>query len=376
MMSEKQVESWSRRGHIDSFANRVGAEGLFEEECPPCKLIDVGNAKRYVTYLAILWRSGMQSKRKEIYNEDIFEAIDSFELRISGISMKFSGDRTIDNGLFLMSYAMFEDTIRTLLKIILYAFPEKLNIKSCSISRQQICDIADKGYGLIIDNELYQLFKGGAQGQINYLISLISGINVKNFNDEITDLVSRCVEISLYRNSIIHNGSKVSNDVFTKCRFYKVNHMGELNLSTDKLDLFFKDYMRLFNYLKECSRNRFKFYSEVSRVEKLRKLWYRCFNSPIMVFEDYWEIDVEHDAIIDYKEPSAEKCISSGEEVYLSFWKNQFHSGRYKLSNFMLCSINYKIIVDILEVIEETKFYYMYQEAERIEDKRSAKYIT
>ncbi len=50
MMSEKQVESWSRRGHIDSFANRVGAEGLFEEECPPCKLIDVGNAKRYVKH--------------------------------------------------------------------------------------------------------------------------------------------------------------------------------------------------------------------------------------------------------------------------------------------------------------------------------------
>ena len=29
------------------FANRVGGEGGFKEECPPCKLIDVGNAKRY-----------------------------------------------------------------------------------------------------------------------------------------------------------------------------------------------------------------------------------------------------------------------------------------------------------------------------------------
>ena len=31
------------------FANRVGGEGRFVEECPPCKLIDVGNAKRYRT---------------------------------------------------------------------------------------------------------------------------------------------------------------------------------------------------------------------------------------------------------------------------------------------------------------------------------------
>jgi len=29
------------------FANRVGGEGEFEDEYPPCKLIDVGNAKRY-----------------------------------------------------------------------------------------------------------------------------------------------------------------------------------------------------------------------------------------------------------------------------------------------------------------------------------------
>src|SRR5690554_6393673 len=38
----------------DRFANRVGGEGRFEEECPPCKLIDVGNAKRWPKSLATL----------------------------------------------------------------------------------------------------------------------------------------------------------------------------------------------------------------------------------------------------------------------------------------------------------------------------------
>jgi hypothetical protein len=35
------------------FANRVGGEGGFKEECPPCKLIDVGNAKRYLKWVTV-----------------------------------------------------------------------------------------------------------------------------------------------------------------------------------------------------------------------------------------------------------------------------------------------------------------------------------
>jgi hypothetical protein len=49
--------SWSGSGRCvmensrpHRFANRVGGEGGFEEECPPCKLIDVGNAKRYLPF--------------------------------------------------------------------------------------------------------------------------------------------------------------------------------------------------------------------------------------------------------------------------------------------------------------------------------------
>ena len=32
------------------FANRVGGAGGIEEVYPPCKLIDVGNAKRYMKF--------------------------------------------------------------------------------------------------------------------------------------------------------------------------------------------------------------------------------------------------------------------------------------------------------------------------------------
>ena len=44
MMSEKQVESWSRRGHIDSLTEPAGR--VDQGRRPACKLIDVGNPNR------------------------------------------------------------------------------------------------------------------------------------------------------------------------------------------------------------------------------------------------------------------------------------------------------------------------------------------
>src|SRR5690554_6588411 len=53
MMSDKQVKSCSGRDHIDLLTESAGrAESGVE--FPPCKLIDVGNAKRWPKSLATL----------------------------------------------------------------------------------------------------------------------------------------------------------------------------------------------------------------------------------------------------------------------------------------------------------------------------------
>lgn len=304
----------------------------------------------------------MISKRKEIYNEDIFSIIDLFNNRLNEIETKSTDDLVINNGLFLMSYAMFEDSIRELMRVILLAFPEKLEMKSCTVTRQQVGEIADVGHSIIIDNELYLLFKNGTRKQLGYLFGLITEISSKSFPEDVNIMIDKCEEISLYRNAIIHNGSKVSEELYRKCRYFKRTHKGTLRVSKDTLSDFIDVFRTLFDYIKELSNRKYRFYNEISRVEKLRNLWYRNFDSSILIFEDYWEIDYDRDLITNYKYPRCERSISSGEKVYLSFWKNQFNCEEFYIDKFMLCSINKDTIIDILKTLDETKFYYMIQE--------------
>lgn len=78
----------------------------------------------------------MISKRKKVYSDDLLSITNSFKEKLEEIEKKLGNDFLINQGLFLMVTAYFEDSIRELMKIVLVAFPEKLTKDSCTISRE------------------------------------------------------------------------------------------------------------------------------------------------------------------------------------------------------------------------------------------------
>ncbi len=311
----------------------------------------------------------MISKRKIVYSDDLVNIIKIFQVKLCEIEKSLGNETLINQGLFLMITAYFENSIRELMRIVLVAFPEKLTKDSCTISREQICAVADEGYSVIIDNELYFLFKDGVRTQLERLLKILFNkerqAKNKNGRNIITEKEKEAIikieEISLYRNALIHNGGKVSAKINETVKYFKpTNKGGDLKFDSNLIRLFIKEYSDFFVYLEDCINNTFSSYQHSSRIERVKKLWKESFSSPMLRFEDYWDVDNERDLITDIKFPDFEDCISNSEKVLLSIWRHQFDDS-IKTKEFLLCSIDYHKIYEIYEGLDELKFYHMKQ---------------
>jgi hypothetical protein len=305
----------------------------------------------------------MYSERKNIYADDLINITVSFKAKTNSIIDNLSNEVIVNQGLFIMTTALFEDAIREIMRLVLTSFPEKLQIKTCTITKKQVCEIADFGHSVIIENELYLLFKDGVKKQLEYLLEVLCNIDKNDYTPELTENIDKLTDISLFRNSLIHNGGKASISLKENAKYYKVEgNQDNLTFSKNLVKQFINDYLNMFNLIEEKVKSKFKFYENSTRVEKLRNLWGECFSSPLLNFDNYWQIDFERDLIVDIKYSKFEDSISSNEKVLLSIWRHQFNDS-IKTEEFLLCSVNYNKIFNLYKGLDDTKFYHMLQQA-------------
>lgn len=312
----------------------------------------------------------MKSKRKIVNADDLVSITQTFQNKLDKIKKKLGNDTLINQGLFLMITAYFEDSIRELMRIVLVAFPEKLIKNSCTISREQICAVADEGHSVIIDDELYLLFKDGVRTQLERLLKILfnkeyGGAKRSNERNTISEneknAIIKLEEISLYRNALIHNGGKVSTEMNERVKSFKPTEAGNnLRFDSNLIHSFVKVYYDFFVFLEKKIKETYRSYQHLSRIERVKILWKKSFSSPMLRFEDYWDVDNERDLITDIKFPDFEDCISSSEKVLLSIWRHQFDDS-IKTEEFLLCSINYHKIYEIYKGLDDVKFYHMKQ---------------
>lgn len=307
----------------------------------------------------------MYSIRKKVYADDLIEITEQFIKSIYEIRETLGENNLINEGLFIMANSKFEDSLRQIMRIILCSFPEKLYSKTFQISRNDIVKIADIGYKVIVDNELYALFKNGIQEQIEKLFLTINNLEYKYMEQELRICIEKCKEISFYRNALIHNGGKPTNDLSKDTKIFKIQSgISKITYSKNLINQFLEVYLDLFNRIEEEIKKTYTFYSQLSKIDKIKIAWEKCFKSPVLQFEDYWDIDYVNDLIKDVKYPKFEDCISSGEEILLSIWRHQYDD-RIPTKEFLLCSISYQEICELYKDLVELKFYYIKQTADK-----------
>jgi len=172
------------------------------------------------------------------------------------------------------------------------------------------------------------------------------------------------LEISLYRNALIHTGGRVSTEINERVKYLKPVTEKDIKFDPELIRLFVFEYKKFFQYLNTEIKSTFSSYKNLSVIEKTEVLWKDCFSSPILPFGDYWEMDSEHDLIKGIKYPEIEESISSGEKVLLSIWRHQFDDS-IKTEEFLICSIDYSKIYKLYQGLDKLKFYHMKQKSDR-----------
>jgi hypothetical protein len=271
----------------------------------------------------------MQDRKKQVYSDELLAITEPFLVKIKEIEQKLSSDQLINQGLFLMATALFEDTIRELLKNILLTFPDKLDRKTCTISRKQIAEIAEKGHSVIIDNELYKMFHFGVKEQLEELLRVL--FNKSKFNkdqkvpkrpidEKEAESIKKISEIFLFRNVLIHNAGK-PNQTLANIKYFKLKFQYEIDFNNNLVKTFIKEYKLFVLKVNEDIHLTFRSFKNASTIDKTRILWNQCFSSSILNFDDFWEIDTEKDLIVRVKYPKVESQISCSEQILLSIWR-------------------------------------------------------
>ncbi len=303
-----------------------------------------------------------------MYIYDILQITEDFKIRLEEIKSKFSSDRLINQGLFLMSSAIFEDSIRGIIRRILISFPEKLNKKEYKISREEVCKISRKGFEVIIDSSLFYIFKDGVKNQLKYLFKIICNYKESN-SEDIDHIIQKCEEISQIRNYLVHNGGKLPLKI--------IGSMGNgnkayqsINLDKSQLNEYLDDYLFLFDLIETELKKKFSNYKKpVSKIQRLRELWDDCFESPLLNFDEYWDYDTSKDILTNAKFLDCEVSLSSSEKVLLSIWRHQFND-IYNTEEFIVLSLDDNTISKINKMylmFNKVKLYHMHQRANPID---------
>ena len=172
--------------------------------------------------------------------------------------------------------------------------------------------------------------------------------------------IDKLVEMKETRNLLLHNNLVVNNSYLDKTLNYK-----RADRINQKLDInsqyAFESLSIIDSLVAEIEEEIINKYSSYTKIKLLRDLWDYLFDTPLLKnFDDYWDIDEEHDTIPALKHCDREKSISHSEKMFLGIWRAHFNDNTENLSHFNMRSLdtdNQKRMLYFLSIASKIWFY-------------------
>ena len=260
-------------------------------------------------------------------------------------------DKIILEGLFVLAVASFENSLNDTLKVLLTHIPEKLDSKLDNISKEDL--IEGDPLQKAIQNKVNSISYKNLREIIDYFIKTTS-INDNSISDV---QFEKLQEIKATRNLLLHNNLKINN-IYNETSGPLRRSGRENRLEIDQNYLYLS-IVTLKDILQAFSSELVEKYNNYTRVNAVKNLWTFMFNTPVLVFENEWEIDYENDFVKSYRhEQSNRSSLSGGEEFLFSIWLSHFNGDRlrtdfrnfYHLDNWNREKLGFFMsVVDILK---------------------------
>jgi hypothetical protein len=244
-------------------------------------------------------------------------------------------DSIILEGLFALGVSSFENSIIDTLRILLTNIPDKLDIKSEPISKEQL--INGNPLKQAIENKVNAVSYKNLVDIISYFTKTTGICEQIVSEDELNSLL----EIKATRNLLIHNNLIVNS-------FYLETsgpNRREPNTMSKRLEInqgyLFESLVTMRTVLEKFQTELSAKYSDYTRISAIKKLFSYIFKTPIMVFENEFEVDEKNDVISYLKsETSRKNGLSSSERLYYDIWVAHSHGNGFEFNSGKFFSIS------------------------------------
>jgi len=233
----------------------------------------------------------------------------------------------------VFSISRFESMLYTIITYFLKKVPDKIDSKDIKLLKEEI--LSDEPLDLFIERKVNNIMYERIDEILSYFSLVLS---IKLDIDKAT--LDEFYEFKESRNLLIHNASKVNMRYLDKCpNFKRASEVG--SKITFEQSYVHKSILNILDIIANVEQKLKVKYSHYTEVRAYRALWNYIFSSPILKFDDYWDVDNIKDKLI-MKTTEYEKAISSSEKMYLGIWRVHYNGNAELLKGFNMHTISEK----------------------------------
>ncbi|TGN29501.1 hypothetical protein [Empedobacter tilapiae] len=272
-----------------------------------------------------------------LLKQDLIKPIEQALERIEKIrQLKASNtDSIILEGLFILAISSFENSLNDTLRILLMNIPDKLDFKSENISKEELID--GNPLKQAVENKIISISYKNLT-EIQKFFAKTTGLNETIISETLTN---ELLEIKATRNLLIHNNLVVNSIYKETAGINQREPNFEKKLIIDQ-NYLFSSLTTLRDILNKYKIKLLEKYSDFTRINAIKKLFRYIFNTPVMQFENEFEVDEENDIISTLKNSSRKNALSSSEKFYYDIWLAHSHGTRFEFNSGQFYSISNK----------------------------------
>lgn len=268
----------------------------------------------------------------------LLEPVIQAESRLEEISRQINVTEQTEialHGMFVLAVSSFECMMSDIMLIMLRSFPEKLP-QNQNIKKEVLLDSADidELFSIIAEKEIRDASYKNIGEYMKYFSDVIG-----MFTKPEIERVNQLCEIKETRNLLVHNNLRINEAYKNKAgpnqRKPKSGEILPINVA------YFISTIDCINYFITAIKDQInEKYQNYTKLKILKETWAYIFKSPVMRFEDYWEVDEDKDSVVCMVRTEEKRRLSSSEMTKLELWRHLFSGSAREFKEFRYASLD------------------------------------
>ncbi len=287
-------------------------------------------------------------------NKELVKPIEQALERIEAIRKKKleNEDSIILEGLFALAVASFEHSLNDTLKVLLTHIPDKLDVKTEPISKEELINGEPLKYA--IENKVRSIGYKNLPDIINYFLKTIDIADNTVSESEINYLL----EIKATRNLLIHNNLIINNTYKDTAgpNIRTIHSQGRLLIDQDYL---YQSLVTIRTVLENIKNKLYMKYKKFTKINATKNLFEYIFKTPVMKFENEFILNNQADVVCGIKQETTQiESLSTSERFFFDMWLAHSHSKSFEFQRgiiYHLDSSNRKKIEYLLSALDLLK---------------------